>query len=199
MKPGPIEVKRRGRILLFPGADLSVALPFGVGVTTDNSSFELKKTAAGYVISASRRDNPSIRTQISPTYSAVESLRSRGGERPTRIRFWVVQSDLDRLRARQLIEQEHYLMPTARGMFLACSFEEKEKGRRPRIVGVGVLDALYHGNPKQGRALFATEALGTGRWRDWPRDKIVNRLRISWASRFAVDSKYQGRGIGTRL
>lgn len=199
MKPSSVEVKQKGRTLFFPSVSLQVVLPFGVGVTKDNSSFEVRGTSRGYTVLASHKENPSVATQILPTYSVTESIRQRDEKKPLRMRFWVVQSDLDRLRARQLIEQVHYLMPTGRGLFLACALEEQEKERKPKIIGVAVLDTLYHGNPKQGRALFANDVLGTERWKDWSRDKIVGRLRIAWGSRFAVDSKHQGCGIGTRL
>jgi GNAT superfamily N-acetyltransferase len=199
MKPSSTEVKQKRRTLLFPSADLQVVLPFGVGVTKDNSTFELKRTSGGYTVLASRKQRLPVATQIFPTYTAVDSIKQPNGEKPIRVQFWVVQSDLDRLRSRQLIEQVHYLMPTGRGLFLACALAEEEKARKAKIIAVGVLDALYHGNPKQGRALFANDVLGTDRWKDWPRDKIVSRLRIAWASRFAVDPKYQGCGIGTRL
>jgi GNAT superfamily N-acetyltransferase len=36
-------------------------------------------------------------------------------------------------------------------------------------------------------------------WLKWPRDRIVNQLRLAWASRFAVHSSYHGCGVGTRL
>ncbi len=198
-KANPVVEKRKERALVFTEANFRVVLPFGVGVTGENSSFELRKSNAGYTVFARRKGDTSVATQIFPIYSAVNRIRVVKAEKPVRIRFWIAQSDLDRFRARQVIEREHYLMPTARGLFLVCALEEDARQQKPKIIGVGVLDALYHGNPKQGHALFATEALGSQRWLSWPRDKIVNRLRIAWASRFAVDSKYHGCGIGTRL
>jgi hypothetical protein len=192
-------IRRTGRTLIFPEVDFQVVLPFGIGLKDKNYSFEAQKTKAGLSISASPKDNPAIVTRISPTYSVVDWINLPNQKRPVATRFWVVQSDLERLRARQLIEREHYLIPAARGMFLVCGFEDQSNHRKPNIIGAAVLDTLYHGNPKQGRALFATEVLGDEKWQDWPRNKIVSRLNIAWASRFAVDKKYHGCGIGTRL
>jgi GNAT superfamily N-acetyltransferase len=194
-----VDVKQKNRTLTFPAADLRVILPFGVGVTRDNSFFELRKAKTGTTVLATRKTNSSDAIQIYPSYSAVDAISLQSGKEPVKVKFWVVQTDLDRFRARQLIERVHYLMPTARGLFLACALVEGADDRKPQIIGVAVLDALYHGNPKDGRALFATEALGNKRWLDWPRDRIVNHFRIAWASRFAVQSKYQGCGLGTRL
>ncbi|MGA8142570.1 MAG: hypothetical protein WB987_01640 [Candidatus Acidiferrales bacterium] len=199
MNKKPVAAKSKGRSLLFPDINYQIVLPFGVGVTTENSSFELRKTKMGMTVIARRKNDLVHATQISPTYSTIDRIRVADGKRPVPMRFWVAQSDLDRLRARQLIEREHYLMPNSRGLFLVCGFEDGARDSKPKIIGVAVLDALFHGNPKQGRALFATEALGSQNWLNWPRNKIVNRLRIAWASRFAVESRYHNCGIGTRL
>lgn len=189
--------KKKGRTLIFPPDDLEIVLPFGAGVLAEKCSFRMEGIGPSRTFYAASKENPKIETQIYPSYGATEKMTL--GKRRVTLRFWAVVSDLDRLRARQLIEREHYLMPAARGFFLACGIEERDQAQRPKIIGVAVLDALLHGNPRTGRAQFAQRVLGNARWSDWPRNKIVNRLGVAWASRFAVHSAYHGCGIGTRL
>jgi hypothetical protein len=189
--------KQNGRILTFLPDDFEVVLPFGVGVKKDNCSFHVRGTNSDRTVFARHKPEPQVEIQIYPPYSAVEYITLN--RKSVRIKFWVVVSDLDRLRARQLIEREHYLMPTARGLFLVCGLEQGAQEKRPKIIGVAVLDAMLHGNPKLGRSQFATKELKSEAWLKWPRDRIVNELRLAWASRFAVHSSYHGCGIGTRL
>jgi GNAT superfamily N-acetyltransferase len=188
--------KQTGRVLVFPGRDLKVVLPFGSGLSAKTCAFELIGSGKALRVMAVPNGKSSSPIQVSPNYCERSDIRLRNGAK-CEAKFWVVQTDLDRLRARQLIEREHYLMPTARGLFLACGIESKSASLR--IIGVAVLDTLYHGNPKDGRSLFATDTLNSQQWMNWSRDKIVDKLRLAWASRFAVSSDYQGCGIGTRL
>jgi len=189
--------KQKGRFLSFQPDGLSVVLPFGVGVQRGFCSFESSGAAKNPRVVARSNTDSKLSIQIYPPYSVVERMTLKG--KSVKVRIWVVLSDLDRLRARQLIEREHYLMPTSRGLFLVCGIENDEARLGPKIIGVAVLDALMHGNPKLGHSQFATDTLGTDAWLNWPRNKIVEKLKLAWASRFAVHSDYQGCGIGTRL
>lgn len=202
-------IKHKGRMLSFPDRQITAVLPFGSGIDVRSCSFEIENNGGTPAIYARSTTLDSPRIQIFPPYQRRERVKAAKTGAPVTLQFWIVQTDLDRLRARQLIEREHYLMPTNRGLILACGVENNSlqavrpaRGRGPSlppIIGVAVLDTLYHGNPKQGRALFATPTLGNDSWGNWSRDQIVSRFRIAWASRFAVDSRYQGLGIGTRL
>jgi hypothetical protein len=182
---GPVQ---KGRYLVLSPNGPRVVLPFGVGVRKDACSFKSSGSNAKLNVTAQLKAEPRLIAQIHPPYSVVERMSLKG--KSTRIRFWVVLSDLDRLRARQLIEREHYLMPTNRGLFLVCGIEKNGSRTGHKIIGVAVLDTLMHGNPKLGRSQFATEALGSDAWLNWPRNKIVGKLRLAWASRFAVHSDY---------
>jgi len=136
------------------------------------------------------------------------------------MRLWIVVTDLDRLRAREVIQREHYLSDPGQGMILACAFVDnrvQESVRRIAarknvdpykiswqlppggIVGCAIVGTMWHGNPRDGRQLIATE-LGVGNeWWTWKRPQIIQKFRIAWASRFAVDEPYQRLGIGTLL
>lgn len=189
--------KQKGRALIFPPDDFKIMVPFGVGVSADECSFRVKGGGRSRIVVAQSRHNSTRAIRIHPTYSAIERMTLN--KKSVKVEFWVVVSDVDRLRARQLIEREHYLMPTARGLFLVCGIKRDRERHRPKIIGVSVLDTLLHGNPKVGRSQFAARVFGSSEWLNWPRNKIVSRLRVAWASRFAVHSSYHGSGIGTRL
>ena len=134
---------------------------------------------------------------------------------------WLVTSDLDRLKAQQVISRSHYLVAPQRGYILACGFSNvgvqnriraaarRQHRRSPDpwssawtedaggIVACATLDTLTHGNPCL-RAAFAVGEIGP-RWRTLHRGTLVERLRLAWASRFAVDAPYRGIGLGTLL
>lgn len=192
-----VRPEKKGRTLIFPPDDFPVVVPFGAGIKIDECFFEVQGTGKSRVVLAALKNLPKTRIRIHPYYSEIERLTLRG--KLTDVRFWIVVSDLDRLRARQLIEREHYLMPTARGLVLACGITERGAKSSSKIIGIAVLDTLLHGSPVAGRSQFAGRVLGNAAWVKWPRNKIVNRLRIAWASRFAVHSAYHGCGLGTRL
>jgi len=188
--------KQKGRFLIIPPNELRVTIPFGFGLKRKECVVEITSNDRVHKVTAALKSDRTKIAQLHPAYSATERLNVKG--KLAKLRVWVVLSDLDRLRGRQLIEREHYLMPTGRGLFLACGIEE-DSAKTPRIIGVAVLDTLVHGNPYIGRSHFATEVIGSRAWMKWPRDKIVDKLGLSWASRFAVHSSFHGFGIGTLL
>jgi hypothetical protein len=76
------------------------------------------------------------------------------------------------------------------------------------IVGCAVLDTLYHGNPlgrreipeiskTDLRSLLRSAGADELIWSQISRVKLLERFRISWASRFAVDAPYRGLGLST--
>jgi hypothetical protein len=78
------------------------------------------------------------------------------------------------------------------------------------IVGCAVLDTLYHGNPlgrreipeiskTDLRSLLRTVGAEELIWSQISRVKLLERFRISWASRFAVDAPYRGLGLSTLM
>lgn len=202
-----------------------IRLPFGHGVRVGDYSFFSAKYRNIERIVAAPRGSRVTPTQLSPSFERTSVIAHPVTGSKVQLKFRVAVADLERFRARQVIEREHYLVATGRGMLLVCSFVDEEDHKSIRrwgienlrkahisvdpavahsqlrgIVGVAVLDALYHGNPKDGRAEFANAALGTSRWRDtWTRAEIVQKLRLAWASRFAVEAPYQGLGLGTLL
>lgn len=140
----------------------------------------------------------------------------------------VVISDLDMIQATAVVSRSHYLPASMRGIVVACRFKHPDKQDKVRrseaqnrlgrdawsdawttrlggVIGVAVLDNLYHGVPS-ARESFVREAakkLGKktpkGDMTTWPRSWFVQDLGIAWGSRFAVDAPYRGIGIGEVL
>ncbi|WP_227376261.1 hypothetical protein [Haladaptatus halobius] len=74
-----------------------------------------------------------------------------------------------------------------------------------RLIGCAVLSELLFGVPK-GRDQFAGKVLQNNDWREDLKDgnkldrkKILDKLRLAWGSRFAIDDPYIGYQIGTEL
>jgi len=202
----------------------SVRMPFGIGINVEHYQFQKITVTKGYEIRAlyvgGIRSNNS-HTIVYPGYQATDHVTdSETGER-AKLRLWTVYTDRDRLAARQVIQRVHYLSDSGRGMFLACAFSDPQQQTRIRrqsrkrnldsddiswlippggVIGAGVVDTLWHGNPIAGRTLIAKELKIKGdEWKSWTRDEVVRRLRIVWASRFAIDAPYQDLGIGAVL
>jgi GNAT superfamily N-acetyltransferase len=61
---------------------------------------------------------------------------------------------------------------------------------------------MFHGNPK-GRIKIAEQVGATellrGTWHKKDRRKVIEKLGVAWASRFAVDAPYRGQGVGQLL
>jgi hypothetical protein len=199
-----------------------VRLPFGSGIRVDQFKFEKTGGSADEIRARLRKGgNADHFTILSPGYHARDFITHPKTGKRIPVKLWTVYSDRDRLSARQVIQRVHYLSDNGRGMFLACAFGDPQQQADIRkiakrqhknaedlswvlpcggVIGCAVLDTLWHGNPIAGRTLIA-EALGfkKGDWKNLPRNEIVTKFRLAWASRFAVDSPYQGLGIGAVL
>lgn len=222
------EAKIRGRWLEFldlSGSKKRLQLPFGHGLRLNEHVIYLERIGGRHnTLLAVQKRHHLTPTCLSPTFSRSNVISHPLTGAKVRMQFRLALSDLERSQALQVIEREHYLIAPVRGMQLICSFTDKKDEKTIRkwgfdrlrkasreidpaveykkpgqVVGVAVLDTLYHGNPKDGRSEFANNVLRTTKWREWPRNKIVQKLRLSWGSRFAIDAPFQGLGIGTLL
>lgn len=218
--------RRERRLVVGNGSETeTIRLPFGVGITPDDYHFQKRnaKTGNWEVRAQLNGDERSERyTILKPGYEATDHIKDPDTGSKVLINLWVVYSDRDRLGSRQVIQRVHYLADNGRGLIVACKFSDPQEqleirkhARRRKgadlediswvlplggIVGCGVIDTLWHGNPINGRALIA-EKLGFkgDKWKSWSRSETVERMRVAWASRFAVDAPYQGLGLGTAI
>ena len=218
------EVRIRMRELRFKVADSEtpekVRLPFGISGDPAHFRFEKHQHGETFEIRAvTKGGGKSDRyTVIFPGYEVSDHIAHPETGKQVALRLWTVYTDRDRLAARQAIQRVHYLTDTGRGMFLACAFVDPKqqveirtrarKGNKSSddiswlipcggVIGCGVVDTLWHGNPIAGRALIAEKLnLKGDKWKLWSRDDLIKNMRIAWGSRFAVDLPYQGLGIG---
>jgi len=219
------EVRLRSRELSFESPDTTdrerVRVPFGIEIDTER--FRFRKTAGPdtpEIRAYSLEDKTERYTVVSPGYTAKDHVKDPETGREIGVRLWTVYSDRDRLDARQVIQRVHYLADSGRGMFLACAVgdaHQRERIRKRRrvknqdssdvswfvpcggVVACGVISRLWHGNPVAGRQMIADQLKLKDRWQLMKRDEILRKMRIAWASRFAVDLPYQGLGLGTVL
>jgi hypothetical protein len=220
-----VRIRRRQLWFAIGNSDetQTIRLPFGSGITVGDYRFAKKiLSTSNYQIQARRNaDEKSGRyTILFPGYEARDFIKDPDTGSKISIRLWVVDSERDRLAPRQVIERVHYLADSGRGMFLGCSFSDREeqlnlrkgaqknRNRDPEdiswmlalggVVGCGVIDTLWHGNPISGRALIAEELkLKGNKWKNWSRRDVIEHMRVAWGSRFAIDMPYQGLGLGT--
>jgi GNAT superfamily N-acetyltransferase len=203
------------------GEARTVRLPFGCGVNAKHFRFEYHPNSGGFEVRAIQqtRRRAEHHTIIYPGYQATDSVISPVTGETVSLKLWTVYTDKDRMAARQVIQRVHYLTDNGRGLYLACAFTDPRqqseilaKAKKTinnlddipwflppgDIIGCGVIDTLWHGNPIAGRSLIAKELNIKGeRWKQWPRDQVIRNMRIAWASRFAIDRPYQRMGIGT--
>lgn len=225
-KRGTARTAIRRRRLLFrnhaTGATNEVPIPFGFHLDLNIHRVFIQRTRdrSEQICAESLRGAGNLPAAIiSPVYAAQDELAGSVGGMKIKVRLWTVVTDLDRLRAREVVQREHYLSDPGQGMILACAFEDpkvQEKLRnRPAstnakekvswylpsggITACAFLSEMWHGNPKEGRQLIATQLGLSDSWRTWTRPEVMKRLRVAWGSRFAVDEPYQGLGIGTIL
>jgi len=124
------------------------------------------------------------------------------------LRLWTVCTKGERDEARRLMSRVHYRGAPKKGRVVACGPRTRADavrlasilrmdGSAPRILGCAVLDTLGHGNPV-GRLQLAA-SLGKRGVRALSRSETLDRLQVIWASRFAVDQRFQSLGLGTIL
>lgn len=196
---------------LTPGFDQPLALHFGCGITRREFRFVARSSGRRIreivAIPRSRRFGQ-IQTRIFPAHRRRVCLSLAGVSR-TNLELWLVNCDEDREAAHDLIARVHYLRPPRGGLILSCGIRAEgplstpKPGRnqeRPsvKLIACAVLETLWHGNPK-GREIAAEKILERKIPRTWSRRDIVDRLRIGWVSRIAVEDDFQGLGIGTAL
>jgi hypothetical protein len=126
-----------------------------------------------------------------------------------------------------IIESNHYLKAPNKGMMIIAEIEsdedhkylleelklpdqastfEKVLSQSCKIIGCAIIDQLTYASPKGrvqiAKELCVEELLQSGRdlnGKELRRDTVIDLLKISWASRFAVLKMYQGMGVGTIL
>ncbi|WP_414643460.1 GNAT family N-acetyltransferase [Candidatus Binatus sp.] len=204
----------RGRLITFDGGDSGghldqpLALHFGSGINRREFRF-VAQSSGGQIreivaVPRSRRLG-NIETRIFPAYRRMAQLSLPGATR-TNLELWLVNCDEDREAAHDLIARVHYLKPPRGGLILCCGTRRKgslSTGKNQdrssvKLIGCAVLETLWHGNPK-GRQIAAERILGRKVPRTWSRRNIVDKLRIGWISRIAVEEGFQGLGVGTAL
>lgn len=205
------------------GAAELVRLPFGAGINAQDYRFRRQQVGRTWEIRAYPKGQSSGHyTILAPSYYAHHWIKDPQTGSKLGLKLWTVQSDLDHLASRQVIQRVHYLSDSGRGMILACAFEDpdaqvavRKRAQRPPIsvkrldpswllpaggiIGCAVLDTLLHGNPIAGRSEIASALHWPKTWTGWSRSEIVRKMRVAWGSRFAVDRPYQALGIGTVL
>lgn len=203
-----------------------LVLPFGSVVNLSGYQFILEGLQEKPLRLRAIKKSSGKEVQILPSYSCVETINLSGLSQILELEFWVVEKDVDRIQALQIILRSHYLSPPKQGLILGCRFKDQETQRQvlqqarqgnlgqPRdewsvaweekpggMVACAILDTLIHGNPKGRREI----AVSLGRedllnqWKTLKRTHILNELQIAWVSRIAVDAPYRGIGIGTLL
>jgi GNAT superfamily N-acetyltransferase len=162
--------------------------------------------------------------QILPTYSSTEKITHEKLEKELKLDFWVIERDLERIEAQGIILRSHYLDIPKHGLYLGCRFTDKNAQEdflkkaifledrldkwsnawteKPgKMIGCAVLSTLLHGKPK-GRKEVAERLQQADVIRNWDtltRSEIIDKLRIAWISRIAIDAPYRGFGLGTHL
>lgn len=206
-----------------------IAIPFGCVVEPKGYKFivrtlrnRLKALVA--IPKDSREGTPVI--QILPAFKWNGAIYIKNIGR-VKLEVWMIKSDLDRWRAMQIITRSHFLSFPASGLLLGCRFTDHTVQERirelskneqndlildswseawqekpGRMIACAVLGTLFHGNPK-GRIRIAEDVRATdllqGTWHKKNRREVLEKLRVAWASRFAIDAPYRGRGIGQLL
>lgn len=160
-----------------------------------------------------------------PEYHVVEKIKYK--ERDIDIAYRTVSDKSEISLGNSIVECNHYLKASSKGMMIiaeiisdddhkflvdklykqsSTSIFEQMLCKSSKIIGCAVIDRLTYGSPK-GRLSIAKE-LGVERYLEsglddsgnkLHRNDILNLLKVSWASRFAVLSMYQGIGIGVSL
>lgn len=220
------DVRIRSRELSFKSPNAPdrerVRLPFGIGIERGGFRFERIGTAGTPEIRAQIRSDDIAEhfTIVSPGYLARDHVNDPESGRRIELTLWTVYSDRDRLASRQIVQRVHYLADNGRGMLLACAIANpdeqaliRKRNRKKHrdsqdvswfvpcggIVACGVVGRLLHGNPLAGRRLIADKLGLKNHWESMRRDEILKKMRIAWASRFAVDLPYQSLGLGAVL
>jgi hypothetical protein len=194
----------RGRRLVFSDSGLvakkDAPLPFGIRLDLKAHRVFIRRTQdkAEQICATFRAADQNARAIIiSPAYEAHDILPGPVEGKDAEMRLWTVVTDLDRLRSREVIQREHYLSDPGQGMILACAFVDNGVQRNARkiaarrnvdtykiswhlpaggIVGCAIVGTMWHGNPRDGRQLIATN-LGVGNeWLSWKRPEIIQNF-----------------------
>lgn len=214
------------------GFDPPIPIPYGVGIRPSdvnrrnpedrryNFFIEARDGSYDRVIATRQGTDDSGALQLFPPAGWTAELQQPN--EGIQIRFFILNSYVEWIAARQVILRSHYVSSPAHGMFLACAFVngyDQERIRVERrnsehhtdpwsaawhepaggIIGCAVLSKMYHGMPSGRLTLGQRLGHDPEVLRTKGRDAVVKELGLACATRFAVDAPYRRLGIGSLL
>jgi GNAT superfamily N-acetyltransferase len=218
-----------GRFLEFDSENLPIKspliLPFGsIYKDDEHELFYQNQGSSSRLLAKALSHGENTAQILLPTYSTTVQINHERLEKELKLDFWVIERDVERIEAQGIILRSHYLDIPKHGLYLGCRFtdpDEQEdvlnmeicKEERPdkwsaawtekpgRIIGCAVLSTLLHGKPKGRREVAERlqQADVIHNWDTLTRSEIIDKLRIAWISRIAIDAPYRGFGLGTHL